>query len=192
MGMKIHEMHWDSTGAGRQPATMRPVDEQLAALLDDARMAEVLGERRRSRLLRQAAEEGATVVGALRDLAERGSAVVLATRSGRVHRGALEAVGTDVVVLGGPPPVLVQMGKLRWVRPIAGEAPTGDRPAALDVTLRGLLSRLDRPEVSVGLVGGEVAAGTLIAVGADLVTLRQAGGALVYVPVDAVEDVGLA
>jgi hypothetical protein len=55
---------------------------------------------------------------------------------------------------------------------------SGDRPAALDLGFVELLGRIagEEPEVAIALVGGDVLAGTLLAAGADVITLRLAPG----------------
>jgi hypothetical protein len=54
----------------------------------------------------------------------------------------------------------------------------GDRDAAVDSTFVELVARLavDEPEVALTLVTGETLAGSLVAVGVDVLTLRVAPG----------------
>ena len=76
--------------AGRDP---------LVDLLDEARAEAAGTARSRQRWLEQQAAEGATLVGTLVGLAERGGPVALRTRAGRVCHGPLVAVGGDFVVV---------------------------------------------------------------------------------------------
>lgn len=176
---------------------MRPVDP-LVDLLDEARAADRGGSRVRERWLRRQAEEGATLAGTLLDLAERGSAVAVRTTTGRVSHGAVVAVGTDFVVLRAEDrrDVCVRLAAVATVRPQVGErhvSATGDRPAPLDLLLVEVLAGLapDRPRVALVTSAGELIAGELIAVGADVVTLRLDGDrrTLCYVAATAVDEV---
>jgi hypothetical protein len=73
----------------------------------------------------------------------------------------------------------------------ASPAATGDRPA-LDLLLVEALARVaqERPQVAVMTAGGDVVAGRLRAVGADVLSLRLDGeGGTAYVPATAVLEV---
>lgn len=161
-------------------------------LLDDAKADAGAGARARERSLRRQATEGATLAGTLLDLAESGAAVSLWTVAGRRLEGALLAVGTDFVLLADRGDhVAVRLDAVTAVRPHPGQGAgpaSGDRAAELDLTLVELLGRLvdDRPEISTGATGGEGVAGTLEAVGADVLTVRVAPGpdGLVYSSAD--------
>ena len=158
------------------------VGDTFVELLDESRAGDDGALRARQRWLRRRAEEEATLVGTLVDLAERGSALTVRSASGRVSHGAVVAVGRDFLALQG------RGGEIRFLRSagIVTVAPSsaerhqpasGDRPAPLDLTLVEVLSGLapDRPRV-VLVAGGEVVAGDLVAVGADVVSLRLDGG----------------
>lgn len=175
---------------------MEPFDP-LVDLLDEARAGDTGTARARERWLQRQAEEGATLAGTLLDLAERGSAVAVRTTAGRVTYGAVVAVGTDFVVVRGEDrrDSCVRLAAVATVRPQVGErhvSATGDRPAPLDLFLVEVLAGLapGRPRVVLVTTGGELLAGELRAVGADLVTLRLDGDRrpLCYVPAGAVDE----
>ena len=158
-------------------------------LLDDARTAEDRRARRSERLLRTAAEESATLAGSLLDLAERGAPVRIATASKRRHVGRIQLVGLDFLVVGDAWIALAAVATVGVVE--GGATATGDRPGT-DLLLIEALARVapERPQLAVVTRGGEVAAGRLLAVGADVLTLRLDGdGGTAYVPAAAVLEV---
>jgi hypothetical protein len=173
--------------------------DPLVALLDEARASERAAGRTRAAWLRRQAEEGATLAGALLVLAEAGSVVSARTTSGRVSHGVVAQVATDFVVLRSERgDVCISFAAISTVRLQEGErhrAPTGSRPPALDLLLVEVLAGLapERPRVAVGTTGDGVVAGELLAVGADVVTVRLDGDGrtLCYVAVTAVEEVVL-
>lgn len=131
-------------------------------------------------LAEHVAEEGASLVGALLDLAERRSTVTVRSASGRTHTGTLVLVAVDFVVLRtGQGDRWLMLQGLNSVRPDPGEqhrSASGDRSAA-DLLLVEALGRIapDRPRLAFVLDGGELLAGELEAVGADVVTVRLDG-----------------
>lgn len=172
---------------------------QLDDLLDEAKADAHAQARARERWLRRQAAESATFIGALLDLAESGTAVSVSTVGGRRHDGEVVGLGVDAVVLGDRGEhVVVRMPAITMVRPRPGSGagvPGGDRPAALDLTFVELLARLvdDAPEVAASLVTGEVLAGTLLAVGVDVLSIRLAPGAdgIAYCPPSALSSARL-
>lgn len=158
-----------------------PAPDPLLTLLDDAKASDARAARERQRWLRRQAEEEATLVGTLLDLAERGSLLSLRTTTGRAHHGRVVAVGTDFVVVGGEGSrTCVRLGAVSSVRPAAGErhgAPTGGRTAPLDLLLVEVLAGLapERPRVAVVTAADGAVSGDLLAVGADVVTVRLDG-----------------
>ncbi len=171
-------------------------DDPLVRLLDEARASDVGATRDRERWLQRQAEEGATLAGSLLDLAERRSAVAVRTSSGRVSRGEVMAVGSDFVALGGPsgPMTCVRLAAIASVRPSRAErhvAATGRRPPPLDLLLVEVLAGLapERPRAAL-MAGGELVAGELRSVGADVVTLRLDGdpASVCYVAAAAISE----
>ncbi|MEA3075132.1 MAG: hypothetical protein QOF60_40 [Actinomycetota bacterium] len=164
---------------------MPAVDEsELGRFLADAAADDAARARSQERGLRQVAEEEATFAGLALDLAERGAGVIVRTASGRPHRGRIEAVGRDFVVVrdGARPPVFVPLAAITVLRPepsAAGNADfAGARPAPVDVSLAAALSRLavERPRVQLTSVGDpEPLAGELRSVGADVATVQLDG-----------------
>ena len=158
-------------------------------LLDDARAAEHRRARTGERLLRTAAEESATFAGSLLDLAERGRSVRITTASRRRHVGSIQLVGLDFLVVADAWVALAAVTSVGVVE--GGATATGDRPAT-DLLLVEALARVapERPGLAVVTSGGEVVAGRLLAVGADVLTLRLDGdGGTAYVPAAAVLEV---
>ena len=156
---------------------------QWERLLDDARSDALTQARVRERWLRRQATESATLVGTLVDLAESGVALSVTLVGGRRHDGVAVGLGHDVLVLlDRGEHVAVRLGSVTLIRPGPGSAvdrASGDRAAAIDLGFVELLGRMvdERPEVGVALVTGETLAGSLLAVGSDLLTLRLAPGA---------------
>jgi hypothetical protein len=152
------------------------------ALLDEATAGEQASARGRERWLRRQATEEATLVGTLLDLAESAVRVSMWTGSDRRVDGVPVGVGPDVVVLRDRGEhVAVRIAAITVVRPAPGQgavAATGDRPAAMRVGFLDLLGHLaeGRPEVALVLDTGDTLAGTLLAVGADVLTVQVGGG----------------
>lgn len=166
------------------------------ALLDEARASSRASERVRERWLGQQAQESATLVGTLVDLAEGGVRVGIRVEGGRRHEGEITALGIDVVVLRDRGEhVAVPVSAVSVVRPLPGATAgvaKGDRAAAIDVTFPEVAARLapDRPEVAIALREGDAVAGVLLAAGLDVLTIRVAPGpeGLAYVSVSAVSS----
>lgn len=157
--------------------------DPLVELLDEGRAGEGAAARARERALRQVAEEEAGLAGTLVDLAERGSAVAVRTDGGRTHHGALVAVGSDYCVVRAESgaEVHLRLAAVATVRPHPGErhvAAAGDRRPS-DLRLLEVLGRVAHHRMRVTLVtrGGDVVVGRLLAVGADVVSVRLDGGA---------------
>ncbi len=157
--------------------------DPLVDVLDEGRADEGLTVRARERSLWAAAEEGAQFAGTLVDLAERGSPVAVRSQTGRTHHGALTAVGADfcVVRADNGTEIHVRLSAIATVRPHAGEhhgAATGDRGPVLDRLLTEVLGRVaeERRRVTLVTRGGDVVAGRLRAVGADVVSVDLDGG----------------
>ena len=169
-------------------------DDPWVELLDESRAREAGASRARTRWLRRAAGEGATLAGALLDLAEGSAVVALATRAGRVHQAEVAAVGADVVVLRPPSGalLLVPLAAVAWVRPVDGPLPLGDREAPAGPYLLDLLGwAAERGDRVVVRFGGDTAlTGTVEEVGAALVRLRpdDPGAGARYVSVTSIGE----
>jgi hypothetical protein len=180
---------------------MQQRPSRIEDLIDAARGDEAASARARERWLARQAEASATLVGSLVDLAEAGAPIAITCVGARTITGTMRAVGTDVVVVAerGGDSVLVRIGAIALVRPAPGGAPVdaarGDRAAALDLTLVELLDRLagERPDVAVSLDTADVVSGALVAVGADVLTVRLAAGdgGVAYVSASSVSSVRL-
>jgi hypothetical protein len=175
------------------PAT-GPLDRRLVALTDDVRADEAAAERRRRGALgRQAAEEG-TLAGTLVDLAERGADLSLTTGPGRTVRGHVVALGHDHVVVeaadGSAVHVALHAISLVQVAP-GSTATSGDRVVARRRSLSSVLADLhaqQRP-VLVQTATGDTVAGSLHAVGVDVVAIGTPTGRVVYVAQAAITEV---
>jgi hypothetical protein len=166
-------------------------------LLDEGRVREAGAARARERWLRTAAAEDVSLAGALLDLAEAATPVVVATSAGRVHSAVVAAVGADVVVLRPPTGalVLVPLGAVTWVRPVEGALPGGGRAVPSGPWLVDLLGRVaDRGDrVALWVAGGGTLSGRLAGVGIDVVRLEPDGpdAAPSYVSVPSIREVAV-
>lgn len=176
-----------------------PGRDPLIELADDAVHEAAVRARLDERMRRDRAAELATWVGTLRDLAERRRIVVVTGGSGRVHSGALIAVGIDHVAMlqADGTVVLVALSAIRMLRTQPGSgspAAMGDREHAQDRTLLEALARIadDRSPVAIYLADvAEGLHGEVLGFGDDVLTLRVGGHdrGTVYVPVGAIEEV---
>jgi hypothetical protein len=167
-------------------------DPLLVRLLDEARLAESSRDDDHRRALEGVAAASATFAGALVDLGEAGTPVVVRTRGGRVARAQVSLVGGDFVVLQGEGGQLwCRLAAIVSVRvPSGTPVATGDRDG-VDVLLVDALALLadDRPRVTLDAGAGSGTSGELVAAGADVVTLRLDGGDSLYVPSSSVDAV---
>ena len=170
--------------------------DDLGAWAAEARVDDVIVQRRRTVWLRRQAEEEATLAGVLVDLAEQGRAVSVQTAAGHHHRGRITIVGRDLVGLSSPEGLvaLVRLGAVVAVRPQPGTPKvTGDGPLDLTTTLRRELTELhhDRARVVLTLPGAQTVVGALEGVGLDVVSVTTDGGGQTYVPLCSVLEVSL-
>ena len=168
------------------PGDLGRVADELVAQFARWSAAERSSGAARSRSLeksmRDQAVASATWAGSLVDLAESHSRVAVCVGTGRLS-GTLEAVGPDFCVLlrPGPRPVLVRLDRITSLRldPAAGHRlPGGSRFPALELSLVAALSLLaeERWPVNLVLAGGDQVAGDLVAVGEDVLTVREQDG----------------
>ena len=186
------------------PETARGVlggDDGFARALErwaaDAVVDEAARQRARQRWLRTQAEEEASFVGTLLDLAERGRSVTLEVGAHRV-RGRIVGIGGDFVALRSERDqhVLLRTGVVEVVRAEPGApAVTGDRTTVLEVGLAGVLGPLaaERPDVLVRTTSGAAVRGELRSAGVDVVHLRLPGDppTPAWLPIDALAVVVL-
>lgn len=162
--------------------------QALAGWAAGQRVAGAAAGRSRLRALSEAAAGSATLVGILVDLAER-RAEAAVTCAGPCPgpapgapsmTGKLIGVGRDFVVMEqhNRRTVIIRTGSLVSVRPLEGrperDAPGGDRPAPLALSLEAVLGELatELAPVALGTGSGRLD-GDLLAVGQDVVTLRS-------------------
>lgn len=160
---------------------MRAVDP-LVRLVDEGRLGQSSESRGRERFLRNVAEEGASLVGTLLDLAERESVVTVRTSTGRAHHGVLVLVGADFCVVRSESGqrTYIRTEVVAVVRPHRRErhlAASGDREPPVDLRLADVLALVapDRPRVLLVVAGPDTVAGELAAAGTDVVTIRSDG-----------------
>ena len=169
--------------------------DELERLIDEVQRADAVRDRQRERWLRQVDEEGATLAGALLDLAERRSTVTIDTPDSS-YRGRARTVGHDFCILAGDTgEVWLPFDAVVAVRPDPTEghgAATGSRPPA-DLRFGEALSQLvaERPRVTVVLSGGRRMTGVLRGVGRDVMTLGLDGdeAAVAYVALGSVRAI---
>ena len=175
-----------------------PGPDPLVGLTDDARVADAIAQRAGQRDLTARATELATLVGTLRDLAERRAGVGVTTTSGRTERGSLVGVAADHLVLAtrAGQHVFVRLDRVAVVRPDPdGRVPVaqGERDPAQDLLLLERCARwvADRPALAIAVTGGDdLLRGRLLAVAEDVLSLALDGARLpTYVAADAIEVV---
>jgi len=173
-------------------------EEPLIRLVDEGRLGQSSESRGRERLLQHLAEEGASLVGTLLDLAERESVVTVRTSAGRAHHGVVAVVAGDFFVIRSDTGqrTYLRTEVVTTVRPHRRERhqpASGDRTPPLDLFLGEALARAasGRPRVVVVTLGSDVVAGDLLATGTDVVTVRLDGDArsLCYVAVNGIAEV---
>lgn len=164
----------------------------------DALVDEAARRRTRERWLRLQAEEEASVLGALVDLAERAGPVVLDVGEQRL-RGRIVGVGADFLALRSDrgQHVLVRTNAIEVVRAEPGRRRVvGDRAVLVEVSLAAVVGPLaaDRPEVLIRTRSGQAVRGELRSAGTDVVRVRTDGDppAPVWVPLVAIDVVVLA
>ena len=156
-----------------------PLVDPHLDLLDDARHAAAVADRSQRRLLSEADGHEATLRGSLRAAAEGGAPVQVQTVVDRTVRGRVRALSHDHVVIAGPRSIAwVQLDAVTVLRTVAGTEADAAPPATVPVDLADALRPLseERDEVEVLLTGGGRARGRVVAVGRDVVTLRDPGG----------------
>jgi hypothetical protein len=168
----------------------------LEAWLAGLRVDEAAQARSRAAWLQRQAEEEATFVGVLVDLAERERAVILETTAGRRQQGTLRVIGEDFCGLrtGQRTDVLVRYGAVLAVRPAPGEAgPVGDRLIAPSILFADAMAALADAGARVQVVsqGGAPTAGELRSVGVDVAVLRLDDRSHVYVRLASVGEVSV-
>lgn len=182
-----------------------PGPDPYLALSDAASQEHAVEERRRLREQLDRAADVATWVGTLRDLAESRSPVTLSVVGGRTRRGAVTAVGSDVLVVATPAGdrLLIRLDQVRAVyiessassaSPGAGPAPArGHRgPASPRRFLTVLSSAVEHdPLVSLWLEGlPDPLRGRVLGMGEDVLSLRpgEGGHGVVQLPTAAIVE----
>jgi hypothetical protein len=168
----------------------------LEAWLAGLQVDEASQSRARAAWLRRQAEEEATFVGVLVDLAERERAVLVETAAGRRHHGVLRVIGEDfcgVRTVQGTD-ALIRYDAITAIRPAPGEeGPSGDRLVAPVVTFSQALAALADVGVRVQVVPtqGAPTAGELRSVGVDVAVLRLDDRSRAYVRLASVAEVSV-
>jgi len=169
-------------------------DDAAARFLWDVRNTESARARAREHWIRQQAREAATFEGILRAMSERGGPVTAWTVDGGTATGSVRAVSRELVLIGaegagdtwvvrhGLAGVRTESGSFDGAEFDAGVA-SDDRGPNSATTLTGLLAALAEERAALtARCGGIETAGRVAGAGADVVTLRLAGGGLSYLP----------
>jgi hypothetical protein len=151
----------------------------LARWAADAAVDEAAAARLRTYWLRVQAEEEASVLGTLVDLAERGRPVVVDVAGHRLG-GVVIGVGADFVAMRTDrrQQALVPLAAIDVIRAEPGGVDVrGDRTPLLDVALDAVLGPVaaERPTVVVRTTGGAIVRGELRSAGTDVLRLRADG-----------------
>ena len=162
----------------RQPIRLSPGDP-LAALtrwVAEGSADQAARSRARQRWLERQAEEEATLIGSIIDLAERGRAITITTTTGDRHTGTVVAVGSDFAIVRKPRfgDIVIRHDAIALLRPFPGDnTPTGDRPLDINLALADALVELsaERPRVQIA-TGGEELIGELRSAGYNVLALR--------------------
>lgn len=164
-------------------------------LTDEARWQTTVLSRSAERTHRETAAELATFTGTMRDLAERRLTVVIHGPR-RTHRGVLDGVGVDHVLVRSPSgeTALLANRAIHAVGTDPGDrvaVASGAREPDHDQTFVEALGRLaeEGADVVVGLEGSaRTLSGRVVALGVDVLTLAGEGAPL-FVPVEAIVEV---
>ena len=172
---------------------------RLERWIAEARSSDAAAARARTRWLRTQAEESASFVGVLVDLAEHAAPVMIHGRAGRRHRGVITVVGEDFCALrteAGLEVLLAYRG-ISSVRPDRDTpVAVGDRPVHAQADLAVVLSAIaaDIPRILVlTTIDDEGITGELRSVGTDVVTVRLDGPAkrTAYVAIGTIAEVSV-
>lgn len=158
----------------------------------EARVDDAVRSRVRARWLRIQAEEEASLVGTLIDLAERGRPVVLDVGDHR-FAGTLAGIGGDFVAVRTDrgQQALVRTSAIDAVRTEPGGVDVrGDRAPLFDLELSGVLGPIaaDRPQVLARTGAGVMVRGELRSAGIDVIRVRVDGDppTPTWIPTDAI------
>lgn len=167
--------------AERRPPPSQSFDEALGDFTDGARRSEAQLHRQQRHDNAIIAGLSASFRGSLVDAAEIGSPVVLLTRRGVHHRGAVVAVGSDVVALAPDTDgkrILIALDAIEAIRGTTSASSRGADDSADGPTLGSLLDEFahDRARAALTTAGGNQVMGVLLAVGTDQVTIQLDGG----------------
>lgn len=154
--------------------------DPLVELGDDASLRSAIRDRQERRDIAHVQADLATMVGTLRDLAERAIGVTIMTDMDRRFQGVLIAVALDHVVLttAAAQHVHIPLDAVHHVRTEPGLSrgvARSDRAAAQDLLLQERLARWQHspPHVGVYVVGRpDPIRGRLVAVGEDVLTVH--------------------
>lgn len=171
-----------------------PLDFEMRSLVDRSRVEQAVEERRRRIMLRQQAAESGSLVGSMLDLAEHG--VIVTVLSGAAHRsrGRIRMIGADFVGLvdDAGTTTLICLDAVAMLRAEPGAADTiGDRMPIGSATLLETLLVETGNAVLVRTMWDESVAGSLSAVGSDVVIVRTDTGRSVYLARNGITEVSL-
>jgi hypothetical protein len=173
------------------PAADPPSGDALERWLAEVRTDQAARSRARLGALRAHAAEDATVIGVLADLGERRSPVLVTTTHGRRHRVEVRAVGPDAVVLaaGRDEWLVTRLACIAAVRLIGGDPVHGEGSVSTTASFGRILAGAAEPGDRLRLaLGGEVLAGEVLSISAEVAVLRLESNDLTYVNLATVEE----
>ncbi len=184
-------------GPGAHDANVDVTLLGLGAWLGQLLVEDAAHQRAEGRWLQRQAEEEGTFAGILTDLAERTTSVVVHLGNGRLHRGAITALGADFAVIRtGARDVVVRLDAITSVHTLVHErVAVGDRPAVGALTMGEALAALAEERPRLLLIGADAThpvRGELRAVGRDVARVREDGGGTAYVALASVVEISAA
>jgi hypothetical protein len=166
-------------------------NEGIDRWLGEARTEEAARSRARFGALRASAAEDATVIGVLADLAERRAPVLVTTTHGRRHRVEVRAVGPDAAGFAAGPDewLVVRLACIASVRLVAGDPVDGEGSMTTTASFGRILARAAGPGDRLRIaLAGEVVVGEVVAISAEVASLRLDSTDVTYVNLAAVEE----
>ena len=177
-------------GSGESSGDAGGLLDEIARWAASERVARAAAERSRARSLAAQSAATATWAGVLVDLAERAADVSAAVAGTRIQ-GRLVGVARDFCVIESPGghPAVIRLDAITELSATGGSTPGGSRPPASPLALVDVLEAAagEASPVTLHTASGTVT-GELLALGEDVVTLRDPGPSRrqVHVPLAAV------
>lgn len=170
-----------------------PTIDPFAEGIDELRLQEIRSSREAARWHEQIAEESATWLATILDLAEARSWCEITTRGGRTHTATISAVGSDVLLLDltRAGQLLVSLAAVTSLSARGRGIPARTDRAVDASSMHAALTDLAgmRREVGVVTASGSRFAGQLRSVGIDVLSIQIAPEQTTFLPLSGVEEV---